>query len=64
MKEAKFKIGDKVYKPSGYKFDATIISIFTTTTGNIRIVAENGEGLLHIFNENNLELKDKQVKTI
>lgn len=60
MGETKFKIGDKVYKPEGYKFDATIVSVFETTSGKIRVVAENGEGLLHIFNENNLELKNEQ----
>ena len=58
MATPKFKIGDKVYKPNGYKFDAIIVSVFKTVSGSIRIVAENGEGLLHIFNENNLELKN------
>ena len=51
----KFQIGDKVYKPNGYKFDAIIVAVFKTTSGLIRIVAENKDGLLHIFNENNLE---------
>jgi len=61
----KFKIGDKVYKPKGYKFDSVIVSVFTTVSGNIRIVAENGDGLLHIFNEDNLELvKEEQNKDI
>jgi len=53
----KFKIGDKVYKPKGYKFPATIVSIFKTTGGETRIVAEmQDNGMLHIFNENQLEL--------
>lgn len=55
----KFKVGDKVFKPKGYKFDSIIVSVFKTTKDEIRVVAENGEGLLHIFNENNLELTIK-----
>lgn len=55
----KFKVGDKVYKPKGYAFPATIVSVFTTTSGNVRVVAEMDDfGLLHIFNENQLELQD------
>lgn len=55
IENAKFKIGDKVYKPNGYKFNSTIVAVFTNLKGEIRIVAENEDGLLHIFNENNLE---------
>lgn len=55
MTEAKFRVGDKVHKPKGYKFNSTIVSVFKTLSGNIRVVAENGDGLLHIFNEDNLE---------
>jgi hypothetical protein len=52
----KFKIGDKVYKPKGYKFPATIVSIFKTTGGDTRVVGEmNYNGMLHIFNEKQLE---------
>lgn len=51
----KFKTGDKAIKPKGYKFNSTIVSVFKTTKGEIRIVAENQDGLLHIFNENQLE---------
>lgn len=54
--ETKFKIGDKAIKPKGYKFPCTIVSVFTTTKGNVRVVAEMDEyGLLHIFNEDQLE---------
>jgi len=56
----KFKVGDKVYKPKGYKFPATVVSIFKTTSGDVRIVAEMlDNGMLHIFNENQLELDTK-----
>jgi hypothetical protein len=55
-KETKFNIGDKAYKSKGYKFPCTIVSVFETISGNVRIVAEMDEfGLLHIFNENQLE---------
>jgi len=55
--EPKFKIGDKAYKPKGYKFPCTIVSIFYTTSGEVRIVGEMDDyGMLHIFNESQLEL--------
>ena len=55
-KKEKFKVGDKAFKPKGYKFPCTVVSIFTTTTGDVRIVGEmDDNGMLHIFNENQLE---------
>lgn len=68
MKETKFKVGDKAYKPKGYKFPCTIVSVFETVAGNVRVVAEMDEyGLLHIFNEDQLEriptLKETFEKT-
>ena len=54
--ECKFKVGDKAYKPKGYKFPCTIVSIFLNTKGQARIVAEmEDNGMLHIFNERQLE---------
>jgi len=56
MNERKFKIGDKAYKPKGYKFPCTIVSVFETIGGNVRVVAEMDDyGLLHIFNEDQLD---------
>jgi len=56
MEKTKFKIGDKAIKPTGYKFPCTIVSVFEATPGQIRIVARMDEfGLLHIFNETQLE---------
>tara|TARA_R100000951_G_scaffold6161_1_gene6378 strand:- start:923 stop:1135 length:213 start_codon:yes stop_codon:yes gene_type:complete len=53
----KFKVGDKAVKPKGYDFPCTIVSVFTTIKGDIRVVGEmDNYGLLHIFNENQLEL--------
>lgn len=54
----KFKIGDKVSKPKGYKFDGIIVSIFKNTSGETRLVAEmEDNGMLHIFSESQLELR-------
>lgn len=51
----KFKIGDSVIKPSGYKFPGTIVAAFTTLAGKERYVVEMTDyGLLHIFNEDQL----------
>jgi len=56
MNNTKFKVGDKAWKPKGYKFPCTIVSVFETVAGEIRIVAEMDKyGLLHIFNETQLE---------
>jgi len=54
----KFKIGDKVEKVKGYEFPGTVVSVFTTTNGNIRLVVEmDNFGLLHIFNEEQIKLR-------
>lgn len=55
---SEFEVGQKVIKPQGYKFDSTIVAVFETTAGHTRVVAENGDGLLHIFNEKQLEHAD------
>jgi hypothetical protein len=56
MENSKFKVGDKAYKVKGYKFPCTIVSVFKTVAGNIRVVGEMDEyGLLHIFNVDQLE---------
>ena len=52
----KFNIGDKAYKPKGYKFPCTVVSVFKNLNGDTRIVGEmDNNGMLHIFNENQLE---------
>lgn len=59
----KFKVGDKAYKPKGYKFPCTIVSVFHNTSGDVRLVAElDGYGMLHIFNENQLEHIDGKTE--
>ena len=62
MKETKFKVGDKAYKSKGYKFPCTIVGVFETVGGEIRIVGEmDNYGLLHIFNEEQLEHNEIQI---
>ncbi len=68
----KFKVGDKVYKPKGYKFPSIVVAVFQTTSGETRILAElidNGMlppavfGLAvptHIFSESQLELDNDE----
>jgi len=54
--KTKFQVGDKAIKVKGYKFPCTIVSVFQTVEGNVRVVGEMDEyGLLHIFNEDQLE---------
>jgi hypothetical protein len=54
--KTKFQVGDKAIKVKGYKFPCTIVSVFQTIEGNVRVVGEMDEyGLLHIFNEDQLE---------
>ncbi len=53
---SKFRIGNKASKLKGYKFPCTIVSVFKTLKGETRVVGEMDEyGLLHIFNEDQLE---------
>lgn len=59
---SKFATGDLVSKPKGYAFDGEVRAVFTTKNGKVRVVAElttaNGEGMLHIFSEDQLELRE------
>ena len=55
------KIGDLVSKKSGYKYTGYIVADFTKTTGERRLVVEcKNTGMLHVFNESNLEPAKKQ----
>ena len=49
------KINDKVMKISGdYSFYGTVVADFVKTTGQRRLVVENSDGMLFIFNEKQL----------
>lgn len=56
--KSKFIVGQRVYKPKGYEFPGTVVSVFNTTKGERRVVVEMDKyGLLHIFNESQLEIQ-------
>ena len=58
----KFKVGDKAYKPKGYKFPCTVVAVFENLKGEIRIVGEmDNNGMLHIFNEKQLEHYSEEI---
>ena len=60
--QSKFKTGDLICKPKGYTFDGTVVAVFNTLAGEVRVVAElttaNGLGMLHIFSEAQLEKRN------
>lgn len=56
----KFEVGDTVRKVGGtYQADGIIVGIAVTTMGQVRYVFEfeTYPGMLHIFNESQLEKK-------
>jgi hypothetical protein len=60
----KFAHLQPVRKLIGYKFDGVVVSSFTTTAGKIRLVVENGDGLLHIFNEDQMATRSLEPETV
>jgi len=59
--DSKFKVGDRAIKPKGYEFPCTIVSVFETVAGEIRVVGEMDHyKMLHIFNEKQLEKENGQ----
>lgn len=56
------KIGDRVNKIKGYSFPGIVVAVFETTKGEIRVVVEmDNFGLLHIFNESQLQINGKET---
>lgn len=54
----RFNVGDKIRKAKGYAFDGIVVAVFANTKGEVRVVAElEGNGMLHIFSESQLELR-------
>jgi hypothetical protein len=58
-KQPKFSLGEDVFKPRGYSFRGKVVSVFKNLSGDWRVVVEmtteNGLGILHIYNETQLE---------
>ena len=53
-------VRDTVTKVTGdYQLDGVLVSIFTTTCGDIRVVVEHERGYLHIYNTNQIVLKTR-----
>lgn len=49
------KVGDKVSKKGGdYRFDGTVVAVFTKLSGVERYVVEDDRGVLHIYGPSNL----------
>lgn len=58
LPDFKFHVGDRVRKTGGtYQAEGIIVGIAITTTGDVRYVFEFEQyaGMLHIFNEGQLE---------
>jgi hypothetical protein len=55
----KFRVGAKVQKASGYKYPGVVVAVFRTLKRQVRYVVEADgpgyEGMLHIFNNDQLE---------
>lgn len=57
--QSQFKTGDLVSKVGGdYTFDGTVVAVFTKLSGAIRLVVEDDRGVLHVYSEKNLKLRD------
>ena len=59
MDEKTFKVGDLVRKTGGdYSFLGVVVAIFAKRNGTaVRVVVENGAGILHIFNPKQLSME-------
>lgn len=57
--EAQFKVGDKVEKVGGdYTFVGVVVSVFQKLSGAVRLVVEDDRGVLHVYSEKNLRMKN------
>lgn len=61
MEEKPFKVGDLVRKTGGdYSFLGVVVAIFTKRNREtVRVVVENGAGILHIFNPKQLTMEEE-----
>ena len=58
--QGEIRMHDLVIKPKGYPYPGEVVSVFVTKAGNTRYVIESTskdtEGMLHIFNADNLQV--------
>jgi hypothetical protein len=55
-----FQPGDKVSKIGGdYKFDGTVVATVFKLSGVIRFVVEDDRGVLHIYSQKNLKMRQE-----
>jgi hypothetical protein len=51
-----FQVGDDVEKTTGdYRYRGTVVAVFRKLNGAERLVVENSDGMLFIFNDRQLE---------
>lgn len=66
MAESRFKVGQRVEKTSGYRYPGVFVAAFKTCAGHVRYVVEADvpgfEGMLHIFSEAQLGLRQGESK--
>ena len=64
----RYPIATKVQKKTGYAYPGVIVAVFNKLNGEIRYVVEctipEVEGMLHIFSEKDLELRESARTTI
>ena len=54
-------VKDFVEKVGGdYTFEGVIVSKFTKLSGLVRFVVEDDRGVLHVYSEKNLKIKQKK----
>lgn len=54
--EQTIEVGDKVSKKGGdYRFDGTVVSVFTKLSGVERYVVEDDRGVLHIYGPTSIQ---------
>lgn len=62
-RQVEFHKGDHVHKVTGdYTFTGRIVSVFEKSSGQVRYVVENTDGVLHIFSASQLQLNSDYQK--
>jgi hypothetical protein len=57
MSDSDLRLGDKVEKVGGdYSYRGTVVSVLTKASGATRVVVENADGMLFIFNPTSLRV--------